>query len=55
MRPHRILCRPAAMPGGRDVFPCVGAVVSLFTGYDAGYKGLDPALYGVDGTAGPLC
>ena len=31
--------RPA---GGRDVFPCVGAVVSLFKGYDAGYQGLLP-------------
>ena len=31
--------RPA---GGRDVFPCVGAVVSLFKGYGAGYKGLLP-------------
>ena len=31
--------RPA---GGRDVFPCIGAVVSLFKGYDAGYKGLIP-------------
>jgi len=31
--------RPA---GGRDVFPCVGAVVSLFRGYDAGYEGLIP-------------
>ncbi|QDU58815.1 DUF1501 domain-containing protein [Aeoliella mucimassa] len=29
-------------PGGRDVFPCVGAVVSLFKGYNAGYKGLIP-------------
>jgi len=28
--------------GGRDVFPCVGAVVSLFKGYDAGYQGLLP-------------
>ena len=28
--------------GGRDVFPCVGAVSSLFNGYDAGYKGLIP-------------
>ncbi len=28
--------------GGRDVFPSVGAVVSLFKGYDAGYKGLIP-------------
>ena len=31
-----------AKPGGRDVFPCVGAVVSLFRGYDAGYQGLIP-------------
>ncbi|HDZ21246.1 hypothetical protein LCGC14_0181970 [marine sediment metagenome] len=30
------------MPGGRDVFPSVGAVVSLKKGYDAGYKGLVP-------------
>jgi hypothetical protein len=29
-------------PGGRDVFPCAGAVVSLFKGCDAGYKGLIP-------------
>ena len=29
-------------PGGRTVFPCVGAVVSLTKGYDAGYKGLIP-------------
>ncbi|MDO8544335.1 MAG: DUF1501 domain-containing protein [Opitutaceae bacterium] len=29
-------------PSGRDVFPGVGAVVSLFKGYDAGYKGLLP-------------
>jgi hypothetical protein len=29
-------------PGGRDVFPGVGAVVSLFKGYEAGYKGLIP-------------
>jgi len=28
--------------GGRDVYPCVGAVVSLFRGYDAGYRGLIP-------------
>jgi hypothetical protein len=31
--------RPA---GGREVFPSVGAVVSLFKGYDAGYRGLIP-------------
>jgi hypothetical protein len=30
------------MPGGRDVYPSVGAVVSLFKGYTAGYKGLIP-------------
>lgn len=29
-------------PGGRDVYPCIGAVVSLFKGYDAGYTGLIP-------------
>jgi hypothetical protein len=29
-------------PGGRDVYPCVGAVTSLFKGYEAGYKGLIP-------------
>jgi hypothetical protein len=30
------------MGGGRDVYPGVGAVVSLFKGYDAGYSGLIP-------------
>jgi len=29
-------------PGGRQVFPCAGAVTALFKGYDAGYKGLIP-------------
>jgi hypothetical protein len=28
--------------GGRVVYPCVGAVASLFKGYEAGYKGLIP-------------
>ena len=28
--------------GGRDVFPSVGAVASLFKGYEAGYTGLIP-------------
>jgi len=28
--------------GGRDVCPCVGAVVCLFKGYGGGYKGLIP-------------
>jgi hypothetical protein len=30
------------MPGERLVYPCAGSVVSLFKGYDAGYKGLIP-------------
>ena len=30
------------MAGGRDVYPGVGAVVSLFKGYGAGYSGLIP-------------
>jgi len=30
------------MPGDRQVYPTAGAVVSLFRGYDAGYKGLIP-------------
>ncbi len=29
-------------PGDRQVYPCVGAVVSLFRGQNAGYKGLIP-------------
>jgi uncharacterized protein (DUF1501 family) len=29
-------------PGERLVYPCVGAVVSRFKGYDAGYRGLVP-------------
>ena len=29
-------------PGGSLVYPCVGAVVSLFKGYDHGYEGLIP-------------
>ncbi len=29
-------------PGDRIVYPCVGAVVSRFKGYDAGYAGLIP-------------
>jgi hypothetical protein len=29
-------------PGGRVVFPCAGAVVSLFKGFSAGYRGLIP-------------
>ncbi len=30
------------LSGGRDVYPCAGAVVSLFRGYAAGYRGLLP-------------
>ena len=29
-------------PGGGEVYPCVGAVVSRFNGYDGGYKGVIP-------------
>lgn len=36
------LVQTGRAPGGRDVFPAVGAVVSLFKGYNAGYKGLLP-------------
>jgi hypothetical protein len=28
--------------GGHDVYPCIGAVVSLFKGYNADYRGLIP-------------
>jgi len=36
------MVQTSRQPGGRDVYPCVGAVVSLFKGYSAGYKGLIP-------------
>jgi hypothetical protein len=36
------LTQTGRRPGDRLVYPCVGAVVSLFKGYDAGYKGLIP-------------
>jgi Protein of unknown function (DUF1501) len=36
------MVQTARPQGGRDVFPSVGAVVSLFKGYQAGYKGLIP-------------
>jgi hypothetical protein len=36
------LVQTGRAPGGRDVFPCAGAVVSLFKGYNAGYTGLIP-------------
>ena len=38
--------------GGRDVYPCVGAVVSLYKGYDAGYKGLIPPYIVLTGPQG---
>ena len=36
------MVQTARAQGGRDVFPSVGAVVSLFKGYNAGYTGLIP-------------
>jgi hypothetical protein len=36
------LVQTGRQPGDRIVYPSVGAVVSLFKGYDAGYKGLIP-------------
>lgn len=36
------MVQTARQPGGRDVYPCAGAVVSLLKGYDAGYEGLIP-------------
>lgn len=36
------LVQTGRTPGERQVFPGVGAVVSRFKGYDAGYKGLIP-------------
>ena len=36
------LVQTGRQPGGRDVFPSAGAVVSLFKGYGAGYTGLIP-------------
>lgn len=36
------MVQTAREPGGRDVYPCMGAVVSLFKGYNAGYQGLIP-------------
>ena len=36
------MVQTARAQGGREVFPSVGAVVSLFRGYQAGYKGLLP-------------
>ena len=36
------LVQTARQPGDGNVYPCAGAVVSLFKGYAAGYKGLIP-------------
>jgi uncharacterized protein (DUF1501 family) len=36
------LVQTGRKPGDRQVYPSVGAVVSLFKGYDAGYQGLIP-------------
>jgi hypothetical protein len=36
------MVQTARTQGGREVYPSVGAVVSLFKGYQAGYKGLIP-------------
>ena len=36
------MVQTARVQGGRDVYPSVGAVVSLFKGYQAGYNGLIP-------------
>lgn len=36
------MVQTARAQGGREVFPSVGAVVSLFKGYGAGYQGLIP-------------
>ena len=36
------LVQTGRRPGGAITYPCVGSVVSLFKGYDAGYEGLIP-------------
>jgi len=36
------LVQTGRLPGDKQVYPSVGAVVSLFKGYEAGYKGLIP-------------
>jgi hypothetical protein len=36
------IAQTGRMPGGRDTYPGVGAVVSLFKGYNAGYQELIP-------------
>jgi len=36
------MVQTARQPGGKEVYPSMGAVVSLFKGYSAGYQGLIP-------------
>jgi hypothetical protein len=36
------MVQTARPQGGHDVYPCIGAVVSLFKGYNADYRGLIP-------------
>lgn len=46
------LVQTGRMPGSGQVFPSVGAVVSLFKGYDAGYTGLIPPYIVLTGLQG---
>jgi len=46
------LVQTGRMPGRGQVFPSVGAVVSLFKGYDAGYTGLIPPYIVMTGLQG---
>ena len=46
------LVQTGRMPGSGQVFPAVGAVVSLFKGYDAGYTGLIPPYIVMTGLQG---
>ncbi len=48
------MVQTARAAGGRDVYPCVGAVVSLFKGYNAGLSRIDSALHRADRAAGTL-
>ena len=36
------MVQTSRQPGGREVYPSIGAVVSLYKGYNAGYNGLIP-------------
>ena len=48
------MVQTARAPGGRDVYPCAGAVVSLFKGYNAGLSRADSALHRADRAAGAV-